>query len=99
MNSVKILFLAGAILFSSCNQTKQQDEDSPSTDTTNAKTETVPPSNSIAEADTAKLLGSWTRTDAPYEIKILELNGGGNMVAGYFNPKSINVAEPTSGQM
>jgi hypothetical protein len=91
MNSAKKLFLVGVILFLSCNQTKQYDQVSASTDTSDLKTEAAQLPRSIAEADTAKLLGSWTRTDAPYEIKILELNSGGNMVAGYFNPKSINV--------
>jgi hypothetical protein len=82
----KLLFLLTVIMFFSCNQTQQDQE--MSADTTNA--DTVMPPQPVA-ADSAKLVGSWTRTDAPYEIRIMEISNGGNMVAGYFNPKSINV--------
>lgn len=41
------------------------------------------------------LLGNWTRTDADYIIKILEVGKDGKLKAGYFNPKSINVGKAT----
>lgn len=41
------------------------------------------------------LLGNWRRTDADYKIKITEVNKDGKLKAGYFNPKSINVAKAT----
>jgi hypothetical protein len=39
------------------------------------------------------LIGDWTRTDSPYQIKISELSDDGTMKAGYFNPKSIHVGK------
>jgi hypothetical protein len=83
MASGRILFLATAILILGCNQSSQQDE-------TPEPAGTIKAPQPVA-ADSAKLVGSWTRTDAPYEIRIIEISNGGNMVAGYFNPKSINV--------
>lgn len=79
----RILFMATAIFFLSCNQSSQQDAAAVPAN----KPQAVQP----VATDSGKLVGSWTRTDAPYEIRILEMNSGGNMVAGYFNPKSINV--------
>ncbi len=45
--------------------------------------------------DKKVLLGNWVRTDADYKIKISEVNKDGKLKAGYFNPKSINVAKAT----
>lgn len=50
---------------------------------------------SIKNVDQKVLLGNWVRTDADYNIKILEVNKDGKLKAGYFNPKSINVAKAT----
>lgn len=46
-------------------------------------------------ADKNSLLGKWVRTDADYKIKIIEVAKDGKLKAGYFNPKSINVAKAT----
>jgi hypothetical protein len=86
MKPCKLVFLATVILFFSCNQT-QQNQDM-SADTIRADKVVAP---QFVAADSSKLIGSWTRTDAPYEIRIMEMSSGGNMLAGYFNPKSINV--------
>jgi hypothetical protein len=83
MASGRILFLATAIFILSCNRSSQQDM-APDQEGTIKAPQPV-------AADSVKLVGSWTRTDAPYEIRIIEISNGGNMVAGYFNPKSINV--------
>jgi hypothetical protein len=83
MASCRVFFIVTAILFLSCNQAPEQDAVADSADT-------LKTSQPVA-ADSSKLVGSWTRTDAPYEIRIMEMNSGGNMLAGYFNPKSINV--------
>jgi hypothetical protein len=48
-----------------------------------------------APPDKKLLVGDWTRTDAPYQIKILELYDNGTLRSGYFNPKSIHVAKAT----
>jgi hypothetical protein len=45
--------------------------------------------------DNKVLIGNWVRTDADYKIKITEVNAAGKLKAGYFNPKSINVAKAT----
>jgi hypothetical protein len=86
MRRYTLLFFGMAVLFFSCRQT-QQDQDL-ATDTTRTDTVVAPIS---AAVDTASLVGSWTRTDAPYVIRILEVSADGNMIAGYFNPNSINV--------
>jgi hypothetical protein len=83
MASGRFLFLATAIFLLSCNQSSQQD-------VAPEPAGTIKAPQPVA-ADSTKLVGSWTRTDAPYEIRIIEISNGGNMVAGYFNPKSINV--------
>ncbi|HLO82163.1 MAG TPA: hypothetical protein VK166_14455 [Chitinophagaceae bacterium] len=83
MTPARILIFASAIMILSCNQTQQQDSAPVLTDTAKASQQPV--------ADTAKLVGTWTRTDSPYEIRILELKPDGSMLAGYFNPQSINV--------
>jgi len=41
------------------------------------------------------LVGDWTRTDAPYQLKILDVYDNRTLRSGYFNPKSINVATAT----
>ena len=50
---------------------------------------------SIKSVDQKVLLGNRVRTDADYNIKIIEVNKEGKLKAGYFNPKSINVAKAT----
>jgi len=52
--------------------------------------QTQPKAKSI---DKNLLLGNWVRTDADYKIKITEVVKEGKLKAGYFNPKSINVAK------
>ena len=49
----------------------------------------------IKSVDQKVLVGNWVRTDADYNIKILEVTKDGKLKAGYFNPKSINVAKAT----
>jgi hypothetical protein len=83
-----LLFICTAILFG-CNPADKAN-DSATADS--AKPVTPPVASNI---DEGKLLGSWVRTDSPYEIRILELRSDGNMLAGYFNPKSINVGKAT----
>ncbi len=39
------------------------------------------------------LKGVWTRTDAPYQIKVNAFLKDGNMEVGYFNPKSIHIGK------
>ena len=73
----------------SCNQQQEKSEAPETTETINPPG-TAKPSPSVA-VDKNKLLGDWTRTDAPYQIKISEMLEGGTMKVGYYNPKSINV--------
>jgi hypothetical protein len=80
-----------AILFS-CNPADQVN-DKATADSAKPATEVIPPV--AANIDEGKLLGTWVRTDSPYEIRILEFRSDGNMLAGYFNPKSINVGKAT----
>ena len=83
--------LSTAIIFS-CNQS-DQGNDTASADSAKPTTEVSPPP--VTNIDEGKLLGNWVRTDSPYEIRILEFRSDGNLLAGYFNPKSINVGKAT----
>ena len=77
-----------ALLNSACNQQDGTKETTEATHTA-IRTADKPQKKPI---DKAVLIGEWTRTDAAYQIKITELLNDGTMKAGYFNPKSINVA-------
>jgi hypothetical protein len=45
-----------------------------------------------------RLKGRWRRPDGGYVIDINEIDGGGKMVAGYFNPRPINVSRAEASQ-
>ena len=75
----------------SCNQQPEKDKSITPTTTTTATTP-IADTPKIA-IDKNVLVGNWTRTDAEYKIKILEVLETGNLKAGYFNPKSINVGK------
>ena len=76
------------VLASGCNEGQDKNK---TTEPVSTSTETVSPQQKTT-ADKEVLVGNWERTDAPYQIKITELLDEGTMKAGYFNPKSINVA-------
>ncbi len=40
-----------------------------------------------------KFIGRWVRSDGGYVIHVREVKPDGSVVAGYFNPKEINVSE------
>jgi hypothetical protein len=88
----QILAVIGTAFLISCNQTGQTDG-SATTDTGKTATEVAPPP--VLNIDETKLLGTWVRTDSPYEIRIMELRSDGTILAGYFNPKSIYVGKAT----
>jgi hypothetical protein len=82
--------IAIAILTFSCNQPKKTESTVP------AVTQSVPATPEQRKPSDKKLLvGEWTRTDAPYQLSILEVLDDGTLKAGYFNPKSINVGKAT----
>ena len=78
----------------SCNQTLETETTAASDET--AKVQSVPlkPAQSVS-VDKNKVIGTWVRTDAPYNLKITDLSSDGNMKVEYFNPKSIHVAKAT----
>jgi len=43
-------------------------------------------------ADFQPLMGRWQRTDGGYVIEIGRIDADGKIVAGYFNPRPINVS-------
>ena len=43
-------------------------------------------------ADFQPLMGRWQRTDGGYVIEIRRIDAGGKVMAGYFNPRPINVS-------
>jgi len=83
-----LLFAIIAVVVFSCNEPREKNQETVSKSTSS---ETISPQQKIIP-DKNKLVGEWTRTDASYQIKITELLDDGTMKAGYFNPKSINVA-------
>ena len=83
-----LLFAVIAIFVFSCKETQEKNK---TTDLEDTSTKTVSPQEEKI-ADKNILVGEWTRTDAAYQIKITEVLDDGTMKAGYFNPKSINVA-------
>jgi len=88
-NPLLVPIVIASLIFS-CGQQQEEKEKAESNSTTD------PPATQQQDAANKSLLvGDWTRTDAPYEIKISELLSNGTMKAGYFNPKSINVGKAT----
>ena len=86
---IQLLLLAViAIFVFSCNETEEKNR---TTGVEETSSNTVSPQQETI-ADKNILVGEWTRTDGAYQIKITELLNDGTMKAGYFNPKSINVA-------
>ena len=83
-----LLFAVIAIFVFSCNETEEKNK---TTGVEETSSNTVSPQQETI-ADKNILVGEWTRTDGAYQIKITELLNDGTMKAGYFNPKSINVA-------
>ena len=82
-----MLFVIITVFVFSCNEPQKDKETEPQ----NTSSETVSPQQKTIP-DKSKLVGEWTRTDAPYQIKITGLLDDGTMKAGYFNPASINVS-------
>jgi len=87
-----LLFTSLSVFLLSCNQPKVKDETIVTTDKSAApvKVEAVKVEQ-IKPADKNQLVGNWIRTDAPYQIEITAVQEDGNLIAGYFNPKTINV--------
>jgi len=82
-----LLLVAITAFIFSCNQHEKNE-------ITESNTATSEPAQQEPKKiiDRSLLVGNWERTDAPYQIKISGLSDDGKMKAGYFNPKSINVA-------
>ncbi|MHC5075084.1 MAG: hypothetical protein ACYTFM_01450 [Planctomycetota bacterium] len=55
--------------------------------------ESMPVVEVVSEpVDIQTLVGQWVRTDSPYVIEIRQVSEDGNLEAGYYNPRSINVS-------
>ena len=90
---MQFTYIVTIIAFMSCNQAKESNEQpvDPKITTVNEQ----PKPAAYAPADKNKISGSWTRTDAPYNLKIGEFSDDGTMKAEYFNPKPIHVGKAT----
>jgi hypothetical protein len=84
-----LLFVAMAALMLSCSQKQNKKGTTASIKTASSIT------NQNIPADKNRLAGNWERTDYPYKISISAVQDDGNLKAGYFNPKSINVGKAT----
>jgi hypothetical protein len=49
-------------------------------------------------AGSKKIEGSWVRPDGGYILQLKDIKEDGSVTAGYFNPRSINVAKAETGQ-
>ncbi len=49
--------------------------------------------SSSKEIDNTRLIGNWIRTDADYQLRILEVLSNGTLQAQYLNPRPINVGK------
>lgn len=49
--------------------------------------------SSSKEIDNTRLIGNWIRTDADYQLRILEVSSNGTLQAQYLNPRPINVGK------
>jgi hypothetical protein len=78
----------------SCNLTEETNATDKPAEVVNTNNEQTKPAPA-APFDKNKIVGIWTRTDAPYNLKITEFSDDGSMKAEYFNPKSIHVAKAT----
>lgn len=54
------------------------------------------PDNKVSpskEIDNTRLIGNWIRTDADYQLRILEVSSNGTLQAQYLNPQPINIGK------
>lgn len=67
-----------------------------------AKKADEPSQNALEQArsprEFQKLIGRWMRPDGGYVIEIRKVNASGEMDAGYFNPRPINVSRALATQ-
>lgn len=87
LSLLMLAFMAASLL--SCNQSNEKNQ------TKLTAENTVEPAKAAQDkpADNSLLVGTWVRTDAPYNLKISEILDDGNLKAAYLNPKSINVSK------
>jgi hypothetical protein len=88
-NFTVLLFVSLVALMLSCSQAQNKKGTS-----TGIKTGSSISDQNVS-ADKNRLVGNWERTDYPYKISISAVQDDGNLKAGYFNPKSINVGKAT----
>ena len=90
-----MLFVLTAVIIFSCNQPPVKDENILTADNAAAPAPVAQnkPAHSALLADKNILVGNWVRTDAPYQIKISAVEEDGNLKAGYYNPKPINIGK------
>lgn len=86
-HQIKFALLVLVIILSSFSCKKQQDKKESSFPVLAA---TMKQEQSV---DKRLLIGEWTRTDAPYQIKITDVLESGKLVLAYFNPKSIDLGK------
>ena len=61
---------------------------------TSCKSEKKPEKEkSIEMVDSGKLAGRWLRPDGGYVLEIRTVHDDGRLIAGYYNPRPINVSE------
>ncbi len=52
-----------------------------------------PAASASGQPDSQRLVGRWVRPDGGYVLELREAMKNGNLKAGYFNPRPINVAK------
>jgi hypothetical protein len=88
------------LILASCNQPDGNPQNNAASKPAESKIvvkESAPSSGSAValpseKPDQSRLIGEWERSDGGYLLKIISATTDGKLDAGYFNPKSINVA-------
>jgi hypothetical protein len=83
------IFSLIALISINCNQPQEKTENIVSPDSA-AKPMVQQPLKTV---DKNIVIGNWERTDAPYQIRISAVLSDGKLIAGYFNPNTINVGK------
>jgi hypothetical protein len=84
------VFTGMALLISHGKQTGAQSTATPAAKEPTARLE--------GKAEFESLKGHWLRPDGGYILEIGEIDGGGKMVARYYNPRPINVSRAEASQ-
>jgi hypothetical protein len=78
----------------------EKDDSTRSTTPTTARGDVASRADSaVSPQDFRHLIGRWVRTDGGYVIEIRNIDARGNVDAGYYNPRAINVSRANASKL